>query len=265
MPTPLPQRAQHHPPKKSPEIFIPRTQTERAYHAVDSMLTHKQLSSKIKISLQDNWTILGVRGSGKTTFARHLLPQMNLIYPGMRAYILDSKGYGEFDDYSVLPNSLLWVEQYAPTPLKNVGVQVWKPPLNDLKQYNDWFGFILRDQKPCVILVDEISSLATKKGTEFPDNFTLLLKQGRIMDEAVISMSQEMAYIDRNILGQMTHFLRFYLINRYDLREANKLLGFPQPEWYRQPDGEHAFFYRNMTKPTSPTYEFSGYQEFLYQ
>jgi hypothetical protein len=83
------------------------------------------------------------------------------------------------------------------------------------------------------------------------------------MDESIVVMSQELAYMDRNIFGQMTHFLRFYLINQYDLREANRYMGFPQRDLLRNPSHEHGFFYRRMDKPTWPTYEYSGWQEFL--
>lgn len=225
----------------------------------------KHLSAHVDFSLADRMTVLGWTGSGKTTFARAFLPVLNHLYPGVRNYILDSKGYGEFDDFSQLPGASLVVDQQAPRPLLNPGgIQIWRPPVNNLIEYNTWFGSILTAQKPCVIVLDEIASLSTRRSGEFPPNFVLLLKQGRIMDECVISMTQEYGYMERNIFGQMTHFLRFALINRYDLRESNKLMGFPERDNYRNPSSEHGFFYRRMDKPGRPTYEYSGYQEFLY-
>lgn len=232
--------------------------------AIEQMALPHRLSNNVSISLQDSWTILGVKGSGKTTFARNWLPVMWELYPAVRTYILDSKGYGEFDDIAVIPGNLLFTQQESPPPNPNAGqVQVWRPPLNDMGAYNDWFGMILRDQKPCLVIVDEVASLAQRKSVVFPDNFILLLKQGRLMEEVPVVMSQELAYMDRNIFGQMTHFLRFYLINQYDIRASNKLMGFPQKDLMRNPSHEHGFFYRRMDKPTWPTYEYSGWQEFL--
>jgi hypothetical protein len=248
-------------PQNLPKAY---SEFERQYREVDALAESTRLSDHLTISLQDSWAVLGVKGSGKTTFARALLPRMNEFYPAARNYILDSKGYGEFDDYAALPNAFLHVEQKAPLPLERPGsVQVWKPPLNDQSQYNIWFGNILRAQKPCIILVDEAASLTDKRGGEFPQNFVLLLKQGRIMDECVISMSQEFAAMERNIFGQATHFLRFFLINRYDLRESNSLLGFGERDRYRNPSKEHGFFYRRLDRPALPTFEYYGYQEFL--
>lgn len=223
------------------------------------------LGSHVPVTLQDSWTVLGVKGSGKTTYIRAWLPSMWNFYPGLRTYILDSKGYGEFDDLTVLPNSHLVIDQEAPLPLSEPGVLVWKPPLNDFAQYDRWCEMLLRDQKPCVIVFDEIGSLSKNaRKADFPPNFVLLLKQGRIMEESVVVMTQEMAYMDRNIFGQMTHFLRFWLTNRYDIRESNKLMGFPERDMYRNPSHEHGFFYRKMDKPATPTYEYANYQEFLY-
>lgn len=226
----------------------------------------KRLGSNVQISLQDTWTVLGVKGSGKTTFARAWIELMWQFYPGVRTYILDSKGYGEFDDYTARAGAQLIAEQTAPMSIKEPGgIQIWKPPLNDFAQYNQWFEYILRDQRPSVTLLDEIGSLSSSRQRPvFPDNYVLLLKQGRIMDECVVSMTQEMGYMDRNIFGQMTHFLRFWLINRYDIRESNKMMGFPERDKYRNPSHEHGFFYRKMDKPASPTFEYTGYQEFLY-
>lgn len=241
------------------------SELERLNYEVDKMAVPQRLSDHVVVSLQDSWTILGVKGSGKTTFARNWMPAMNIEYPGVRNYILDSKGYGEFDDFAALPGAQLVMDATAPMTLTEAGgIQIWKPPLNNPVEYNNWFGSILRDQKPCIILIDELASLAVgRRSVAFPDNYILLLKQGRIMEESVVSMTQEMAYIDRNVFGQMTHFLRFFLINKFDLRESNSLMGMSDRDRYRNPSNEHGFFYRRMDKPTWPTYEYTGWQEFL--
>jgi len=81
-------------------------------------------------------------------------------------------------------------------------------PLDDYKEYNNWFQTILKARKPAFVVIDEPGSLGKGKAESYPPNYRLLLKQGRSMFIPVISMTQEVAHIPSIFPGRQQGRLR---------------------------------------------------------
>src|SRR5712672_2226731 len=96
-------------------------------------LTH--LGRRIVTSLEDQWAIVGVRRSGKSTFSRELITNLRSSYPAMGTYILDSSNDKDFHTF---PGHHIESEE-APDPMYRAGgIQVWRPPIDDIEEYDQW-------------------------------------------------------------------------------------------------------------------------------
>lgn len=210
------------------------------------------------MSLKERIAVYGMTGVGKTTWVRQLLPRLRAAFK-VPINIVDSKGYHEYDDYA----TRLWVGPSAPPPARNNEILVWViPGAVDKAQLDKFLKDVLATGKPCVTLADEITNFG--QGGLFVEGLDNMLKQGRFAGQMLIAMGQEFAGNTRNLFGQTTHVLRFHLLNPYDGRELNKMIGLPQQP--KRPPTEpplpFGFFYRRVDRP-SPVLKYHGWQEFF--
>lgn len=149
-------------------------------------------------------------------------------------YILDSKNSGDFAKWPltsydeagpVYRNN--WPEYYRAGRRSyrlSWPIVVWKPPDDDLKQYDAWLNGILKARVPAIIVIDELSSLGKNKPDSFVPGLIKLMKQGRGLHMPMIVETQESCFLPRQILGQSTHYIRFQLKNKEDNTKLDNLL-----------------------------------------
>lgn len=217
------------------------------------------IGKRIVTSLEDQWAVVGVRRSGKSTWSRELLKHLRSAYPAMRTYILDSSNDKDFRQF---PGLHIETEQ-APDPLHTPGgVQIWRPPIDDIEEYDKWLMRILRAEQPAIVLIDELSSLGGMHGRSFPRGYFILSKQGGKHGISLISCTQEAAYIPRVTLGQTTHLVRFRLLDSHDAKKVDKLLRRAEDEWGVDPPDKFGFFHRR-TDVDGPGNYYKSHQEFF--
>jgi hypothetical protein len=220
-------------------------------------LTH--IGKRIVTSLEDQWAIVGVRRSGKSTFSRELLRELREAYPALRTYILDSSND---KDFRTFPGLHIESEE-APDPIRQPGaIQVWRPPIDNIESYDAWLTRILKAEQPAIVLIDELSSLGGMSGRSFPRGYFLVSKQGGKHGISLISCTQEAAYIPRVTLGQTTHVVRFRLLDSHDAKKVDKLLRRPEDEWGVDPGDKHGFFHRR-TDHDGPGHYYKDHREFF--
>ena len=190
-----------------------------------------------------HWLIAGMTGCGKTTLAKPLAGYVRALLPQPVLYI-DSKG-GEFDDVQ----GLHLRRQQPPTLAEIVssehgGVTIWTPEHDAEEDYDRLFENVLKARRPLIIVVDELSSLGGKTGQSFPLNFQRVLKQGRALNITLIVLTQELAYVPRQVLYQTMHLvMMLFDPESFDAKRAGMLAGLPPV------DVPYAFTYRNRALP----------------
>lgn len=187
------------------------------------------------------------------------MSELGRLYPLANRYICDSKGAGDFDEWPGHTDS----ERAPALPRGEGRWQVWTPPDDNRDEYGAWFQRILKRREPAIVLVDELSSIGGKDGTDYPDGYRRLLKQGRGLHISVITLSQEWAGMPRQAPGQTTHLLRFRLLNEYDRKAADKLLGRPWDPDSSEPEEEHGFIYSRLDRQPRRYIEYAGHQAFF--
>lgn len=227
-------------------------------------LRTRRTGEAIPVSLSDRWYIVGFTGSGKTAFAKQLVKQLRRLYPMTNLYILDSKGG---DDFAGWPG--LVADQETPAALaKPGGIQVWQPPDDDSADYDGWLGNIKDARLPSIVYIDELSSLGGNGPLSYPPNLARLLKQGRSLRMCVIALTQEAAYIPRQVPKQASHLVHFGLSpdDAHGNAQVANLLSMP----YRKgepgptPRERFGFLYRRLLPaPAGEVHEYSRYQEFF--
>lgn len=204
------------------------------------------------LALGDSLTLLGLRRTGKTTLAKELLRTYRRLYPTVPLYILDSKRGGEFRGW----RGAVWGNS-APNPLR-FGTQIWQPTLTERDEVNEWLKRIYAARRPCIILIDELSTLAgedrpSPTAQDFPRYYRIIQKLGAQLGITLLSLTQEAAYIPRETTGQMTHFFRFRLQNGLDAAKADRILGRRDSadgsgDGGGEPPDKHGFYYAHMAE-----------------
>lgn len=199
-------------------------------------------NSGIQMSLEDRWSIVGMTGCGKSTVAEKIAQTYRQYYPEARLYILDTTMDSRFDGAREL------VEGMA-APLVEPGkVAIWRPDDNDIPTYDAWFGDILKQRGPSIVWIDELASIGRGTAQSYPNNFALLLKQGRKHGKMVLTLTQDAAYIPRQVLGQAWHVVRMRLISESDVGKLDKLLhGAIDPR--REPTTRYGLWYKRLNRP----------------
>jgi hypothetical protein len=185
-------------------------------------------------------------------------------YPAVRTYILDTKGGDDFRGF----RGILETDDVPAPIMAPGGQQVWRPAgldvasRTDRGKFDEWFGNILQQRKPALVLVNEIASIGGSTGRSYPANFSRLLKLGRSLEICMVVETQEAAGIPRQVLGQMTHLVRFNLRNDYDRRITGAFLFEKREDWSNNPPKPYGFYYRRVDIE-APTFEYRTYKDFF--
>lgn len=228
----------------------------------------------LKMSLDDRWAVIGATGSGKTTFDQALVNtygnQALKAGKPIPIYIIDSKQTGDFDAYTRAGVGQLAYGDEPPKPLrtfKNGLFTVWQPEDDDILLYDTFFHMIYKERRPCVILIDELSSICNSNATRYPAYYDKLLRQGRSMHICMISNTQSPSYIPANLIRQTTHLLRFTLNDEYDTKKLDaqfgKQYGKAKDGTIWNPPDRFGFIYRNLSRPrtVNPTIYYRDMQQ----
>ncbi|HET8979339.1 MAG TPA: hypothetical protein VFN87_14340 [Solirubrobacteraceae bacterium] len=188
---------------------------------------------------------------------KELLTAIRRSWPRVPIQILDSKQAGDFTGWAGA-----WRRDEVPPPIED-GHLIWQPSGDDVDLYDAWLEGIYSRRKPTVVVIDELSSLAGPsfgRHPKYPFSFYKLEKQGRGLGISIVTLTQEVAAIPRQVLGQATHIVRFQLVNAYDGREVDRLLGRTTTD---QPAHRHGFYYNRTDEPGRPPAYYPSFHPFL--
>lgn len=167
--------------------------------------------------------------------------------------MLDSKHDGDFDDWP----GRVGGDSAPRAPGKNQRYQVWQPLKIVPDEVEQWLWGIRQDA-PAILEVDELVHLCYKKGI-YSDEYNILLKTGRSLPVATISLTQELSRIPPNAFNQSNHRLGFLLEGRYNRLIWRDLL---KAEKYTEPVDHYGVYYQHINGRGEPRY-FENIQEFL--
>lgn len=233
----------------------------------------EHLASGIPIQLGDRWVGYGTSGTGKTTAFRQILLKQLELFPEAVLCVIDSNPDHPFQDW---PGQV--ISATAPSPPTAPGtIQVWRPTEDDADEYERYLDRILNlgPDKPVFLHIDELSSLAhTASSLGYPRSLAKLLKMGRAAHKSTSVLTQDAAYILRQVLGQSTHVLRWRMqlpsdsakLNPYFARgtELGPRIADDRPSrnQYAEPRRRYAFWHVHMTHPETAK-EYASWRSFV--
>lgn len=224
-----------------------------------------RLASGLVMSLEDQWSIIGYKGTGKTTLSTKLLAAYRNAWPIVGVNILDTK-----PEKALAQIGTRFETDSPPPPAPPGEVYVWAPLDNNPQAFDDWFGAILHqherepDDTPSLTYVDELSSIGGNSPQSFPTNFNRMMKQGRSNKKTLLLLSQEAAWIPRNVLGQATHLVRLRLVLESDALRCDAILhgrGSTSKD-RKEPASRYGFWHRRLDSP-GPASHFTDWRAFL--
>lgn len=208
-------------------------------------------------------SILGFTGSGKTTFSNAYMRTAAISSNGhLPILILDTKLQNDFKMFYKVANMhygntlppARWYTQKKP-------FLIWQPETDDLSLYDAYFKQIYELREPCMVYIDEVSSI-TKSSGKPPRYYDILLKQGRGMGIGVVNVTQSPSFVPPMMLRLTTYWFRFTLNDDYDLHKVASRMGravlTPPPDPY-------GFWFRDVRRPVAynPPQYFKNYQDFF--
>lgn len=204
--------------------------------------------------------VSGMTSMGKTTLVTLLADRLQAAWRVPAVYI-DSKG-GEFDKLEGLEGVRFYRQQTPPPwPLPDeVEIAVWSPERDNLADYEAFLAAVKAARRPCIVVIDELSSLGKEQPDTFVPSLGILLKQGRALKITLLVLTQELAHIPRSVLRQTSHL--FLMANDpadpsdFDTLRAAKLGGLPPVT------RKYAFVYRSRLEPDK-RWTYKNIQQFL--
>jgi hypothetical protein len=213
----------------------------------------------VPISLEDRWFNLGATGTGKTTFNKKLMDELLRLYPGLQAYVLDTKQYRDFLDWAPIT-----AQSSPPKPLPFGGAQrklTWQPVGRDLDAIDAWFQQLFDLPYPVVINVDEMLGILRKKGGDPPYWFSVIQTAGRAKGKLAITNSQELSYMPGDVVKQATHVVAFRTVGKMEPLQRNLLLR--RNNRGPLPNSRYGFAHLRLDDPMAEAVDYTDWQEFL--
>ena len=219
----------------------------------------------MKAKKGDRWALIAAAGGGKTTAEQAIAVPLIRAWPKDPVYVIDSKHEKAFDSWWNLKGVSRWDKSEAPVPVKK-GIQIWRPVEDIRDEYNQFLKAIFTRRKPCIIIIDELSSLGGEsEASSYPRYLRIILKQGRSLGITIMIGSQEASYVPRQLLGQTNRVLTGHLNLPADKSKMAEYYGFgKKSEDWHIPDA-HGFWFVDPTVPLDrqPPVYYRDIQEFL--
>jgi energy-coupling factor transporter ATP-binding protein EcfA2 len=205
------------------------------------------MSFKIKGS--DRLSVIGRTGSGKTTLFLALIRAWIYQTRNWNPYhiiILDTKKDGDFNGigrkfYKLKDLSRLW---------HDFRILIYEPHESEMNEagYNGLIKWLRDTEEPFLLVIDELSSLG--KGNDMPEQYDLLMKQGRGKFQVAWAGIQNPVYVPHDFLSNANHYFCFDLLMESDRKKMASIIGDDVliPPIERDGKAEHGFYYFTVSK-----------------